>query len=110
MRADIHQIITRLLAPLGLDHLFTVEGPTPQCWERWEQQMMSGGELVMLGLALAIADYSAGGKLPKLDRLMILDNSNLRAAGEALIALTMVRGGKPLPDDYAKIPRTIPPR
>lgn len=83
-------IARRLLSQVRLDYLLDGHGrPTDECWDRLET--LSGGERVVVEVALAIIDYGTGHKAVSIARLMVLDNANLRAVGEALIAMAGAR-------------------
>lgn len=82
-------IARTLLARVRLDHFLDGHGmPTEECWQRIEAGTMSSGERVMVSVALSVIDYGqGGGEVPRISELTRLDCGNLRAVGEALIAL-----------------------
>lgn len=77
-----------VLAHVRLDHFIGDSGvPTDECVTRIEEGTLSSGEQVLVALSLAILDRAPFDPQVRVGALMRLDNANLRAVGEALIAL-----------------------
>lgn len=88
-REFLGEVARGLLAHVRLSAFIGDDGrPSDECITRIEEGTLSSGERVLVGLALAIVDQGSPFPIgPKVGDLMRLDNANLRAAGEALIAL-----------------------
>jgi hypothetical protein len=81
-----------LLKGVRLERFVGDDGrPTAECWERLEAGTLSGGELVLVALALAVIDYVVPGPPVKVSALMRLDNDNLLRAATALAAVASSR-------------------